>query len=659
MRLFPITLAGALTLASVAGATGSGVDFRLRQVDRTMRTVTLAWNRQPSAGGYEFSLNGVVVSRSFDPSITRAIFWRGSRYGVQVLWRRADGTIVRGARATLTAGANTGAIQTKSAGTGPRQSKGIARPSKPQATSPVSRSKTTQRGRLIFVPARRIDFKLRLVSQTPRKVTFAWQRQPGIDGYGFLRNGIVVSRTFDRTVTRATFWKGSRYAVDLLRVRSGRRVKGLKRAVAVPTTQKGRQRFIFLSSPPIDFRLRLVAETSKTITFAWKRQLVADGFQFVRNGVVVSRTFKRSTTRTTFWKGSHYAVVLLRVSADKRVIPVTRAVAYTKPLSRTSSPAKPAPGSESSNGSGTGTPSGPGGSSSPSPPPPSSTSPPPSPPRSPPPPPPPSPPTPTSDQFPNPSTTGTPSGWAPQTVTSSTITVSQNGAVLQDVRLTDGADIIVTGQNVTLRRVELQGGNVINQPGSACGNGLLVEDSSFLGPDLESGQQPAIQFGGYTARRVEIQDRHEGFRVSSQPACGPVVIEDSFARITPPSPCGDWHGDGIQGYDGSAVTVRNVTIDMRTSGCYGTAPFFYPRNQGNTGPATIDRLLVMGQGYPFRLGMQGTVRGLRIVDKSWVFSPVDVYCPDVSSWEAKIVTIDSNYNVTSVVRDQACTGTGT
>ena len=54
--------------------------------------------------------------------------------------------------------------------------------------------------------------------------------------------------------------------------------------------------------------------------------------QFVRNGVVVSRTFDRSTTRATFWKGFHYAVDLLRVSAGKRVIPFSRAVAYTKPL---------------------------------------------------------------------------------------------------------------------------------------------------------------------------------------------------------------------------------------------------------------------------------------------------------------------------------------
>jgi hypothetical protein len=57
--------------------------------------------------------------------------------------------------------------------------------------------------------------------------------------------------------------------------------------------------------------------------------------------------------------------------------------------------------------------------------------------------------------------------------------------------------------------------------------------------------------------------------------------------------------------------------------------------------------------------MPGSVTGLRIVNNSWVFGPVDVYCPALSSWEAKVVDIDSNYAVTSVVRDQPCTGTGT
>jgi hypothetical protein len=67
----------------------------------------------------------------------------------------------------------------------------------------------------------------------------------------------------------------------------------------------------------------------------------------------------------------------------------------------------------------------------------------------------------------------------------------------------------------------------------------------------------------------------------------------------------------------------------------------------------------MGQGYPFRLGTPGTVNGLRVVEGSWIFGPVDVDCSLVSQWEAKRVTIDANYQVTSTGGDIPCSGTGT
>jgi hypothetical protein len=262
--------------------------------------------------------------------------------------------------------------------------------------------------------------------------------------------------------------------------------------------------------------------------------------------------------------------------------------------------------------------------------------------------------------FPNQQTAGTPPGWTPDTTSSSNITVTTPGAVIQDVLLTNGADITVEAPNVTIRRVELQGGYIDNDT-TSCANGLLIEDTT-LAPGAgqnEAGQEGAVRYGGYTARRVELAGRPEGFRVSSAGDCGPVTIEDSFVKIVPPSPCGDWHGDGIQSYGGDAVTVRNTTIDMRTSGCTGTAPFFRPSGQGNQGTATIDRLLVMGQGYSFRLGTPGTVNGLRIVDGSWIFGPVDVDCAQVSQWDAKLVTIDASYQVTSTGSDIPCSGTGT
>ena len=287
-----------------------------------------------------------------------------------------------------------------------------------------------------------------------------------------------------------------------------------------------------------------------------------------------------------------------------------------------------------------------------SPPPPAPPPPPPAPP-----PPPPTPPGTPVDGFPNRSNTGVPTGWTPAQTRSTDMFVREPGTVVQDVLFTNGADIFVEAPNVTIRRVELEGGRINNLYGPECANGLLIEDTTIEprgGQDYGTDTEGVISYGGYTARGVEIWHRSEGFRVGGVgDGCGPVRIEDSFAAVTPPQPCGDWHGDGIQGYDGPALTVRNVTLDLDITGCGGTAPFFYPAGQGNTS-VDIDRLLVTGGGAPFRLGMPGSVSNLKIENNSWVFFPIDVKCSVLSHWDAELVTINSDYQVTSVVGPQPC-----
>jgi hypothetical protein len=277
---------------------------------------------------------------------------------------------------------------------------------------------------------------------------------------------------------------------------------------------------------------------------------------------------------------------------------------------------------------------------------------------------PPSPPRPpgTPGGFPNASTTGTPAGWVPARVTSSDIHVSQPGAVVQDVLL-QNANIFVEAPNVTIRRVKLQGGLIDNRPGGfGCQNGMVVEDTTIEPPPGQNAQSEdhwRLGTGGYTARRVYMRNVSDGFRVGGRAdgGCAPVSIEDTFITVAPPVPCGDWHGDGIQGYDGPALAVHNVTIDMNEQGCGGTAPFFYPRNQGNTS-ATIDRLLVKGGGYSFRDGMPGSVSGLKIVTRGWSCGPIDVYCSAISSWDASLVTITADYQIASTVRSQPCNSNG-
>jgi hypothetical protein len=257
-----------------------------------------------------------------------------------------------------------------------------------------------------------------------------------------------------------------------------------------------------------------------------------------------------------------------------------------------------------------------------------------------------------------PSSAGVPARWVPAQTRTSNLEVTKPGAVVHDILLRN-ADLLVEAPNVTIRRVELQGGRIDNRPGgSSCANGLVIEDTTVAPPPGQRDSvdsQGAIATGGYTARRVKIWRRSEGFRVGgrSSGGCGPVRIEDSFVKIVIPkrAHC-QLHSDGIQSYDGPALTVRNTVIDFRAASC-GTAPLFVPAGQGN-GDVTVDGLLLIGGGFPFRVEVPGRVSGLKIADGTWGYSPLNADCGRLRHWEAKIVDVTADYRVARTVRDLPC-----
>ena len=60
--------------------------------------------------------------------------------------------------------------------------------------------------------------------------------------------------------------------------------------------------------------------------------------------------------------------------------------------------------------------------------------------------------------FPNEATTGVPPGWVPRETRSSSMSVNNAGAVVEDVLLTNGADLNINAPNVTIRRFKIEGG---------------------------------------------------------------------------------------------------------------------------------------------------------------------------------------------------------
>ena len=163
--------------------------------------------------------------------------------------------------------------------------------------------------------------------------------------------------------------------------------------------------------------------------------------------------------------------------------------------------------------------------------------------------------------FPNEATTGVPPGWVPAQTRSTTLNVNTAGAVVEDVLFTNGARLNINAPNVTVRRVKLEGGSITTSD-----NGVVIEDTTIdrTAPETNGGEG-VISYCGYTARRVEILDRSEGFRESGD--CGPTIIEHSFVRVTPPA---DASGTALGTATASRVTtgtdlrVTILTIDFQT-----------------------------------------------------------------------------------------------
>lgn len=244
-------------------------------------------------------------------------------------------------------------------------------------------------------------------------------------------------------------------------------------------------------------------------------------------------------------------------------------------------------------------------------------------------------------RFPTAGSTGVPRRWNPRRTVDRDLVVRRAGAVVSDLRI--NGDLLIAAPDVTVKRVDVVGGQINNWVGSRCHTGLRVRRTTIRRAPQEStsGDDPALNGGGYHAFRVRIDGLPEGFRVGGKDECGPVVITRSYATVVSPDECDDWHGDALQGYDGARVTVRMSRLDLvERDGCGGTAPFFYPGEQGNT-RVDIDGLIVNGGGYSFRLGTPGRVRNLKVVRGGFYYGPIDVKCSLIEEWQAEIVRLDS------------------
>jgi hypothetical protein len=187
---------------------------------------------------------------------------------------------------------------------------------------------------------------------------------------------------------------------------------------------------------------------------------------------------------------------------------------------------------------------------------------------------------------PGPTTTGVPAGTVLKP--SGTVTVDQDGAVIEDLDIT--GEIMVNADNVTIRRVKITSGDYYPIRYDDPHRGLVIEDSEIIGTSDDV--TAAVSFAHYTARRVNVHGGADGFKADED-----VLIEDCFIHDLRN---GDGqHNDGVQSTGGKGVTLRHNVISGASNAAVQT---------GDEGAATEDLLIecswLSGGGYT--LNIRGT-----------------------------------------------------
>jgi hypothetical protein len=224
-----------------------------------------------------------------------------------------------------------------------------------------------------------------------------------------------------------------------------------------------------------------------------------------------------------------------------------------------------------------------------------------------------------------------------------TYRVTKSGTVLNRVHIR--GDLLITANNVTIRNSKIDGG-VLDEYANKHYSFTIAD--STVGPARGCLTSPGIGEANFTATGVLIRGHGDGFRDSGDN----ITIRDSYVHLC--SKSGD-HSDGIQTYmAGKGLVFDHNTIDQRDAKDI-TAPIFLVDD--HTVDVTVTNNLVMGGTYSIQLkNAHGTlvVRNNKLLNRSWVYGPVDADCERIDWSGNTLVTMDRDYRVISTVGPLPC-----
>ena len=198
----------------------------------------------------------------------------------------------------------------------------------------------------------------------------------------------------------------------------------------------------------------------------------------------------------------------------------------------------------------------------------------------------------------------------------STMTVSQNGAVIENLTLS--GRLTITGDNVTVRNVHLTTSDYYGL--MIYGQNITVEDSTFIGGENAQAVIAAVEDGSFIATRVDVSGSPDGVSMGSNSKLIDSYIHD----------LGDYegaHNDGINA-DGRTNTeiIHNTVLNQIGQ----TSAITVGTTEYGTDVLVRDNLIA-GGGYSIYAGlgrgtkgivMQNNVFSRRYFQNSGAFGPV-------------------------------------
>lgn len=202
--------------------------------------------------------------------------------------------------------------------------------------------------------------------------------------------------------------------------------------------------------------------------------------------------------------------------------------------------------------------------------------------------------TPSACGYPDHTNTGVPPGTS--LTNSGSITVTQNGAIIQNLNI--NGQIIIRANNVTIKNTRVTSGDYYPIDHNNGNTGLVIEDSEIIGTG--SNVTASVSFDNYTLRRVNVHGGADGLKGNTN-----VVVEDSYIHDL--SVGQDTHNDGFQATGGSGVTLRHNTFKLSTtlgaSACIQMGNEWGPNNNWLVTDNLID-----GGGWSINASASGTNR---------------------------------------------------